>query len=135
MKTEMIIKKHHRNSKIIFWVAQVIGSITVIALLIFTFGSFIEAIRNPDIKIEIKENLGVYVFGLCHVFIAIAIFISWYKSRLAAFLMIAFIILANIFFWDTNGLLVHITLIFSSLLLLFYSYYKKWRMLESGSAC
>ena len=124
----MIIRKHHRNSRIIFWVAQLIGSITVIALLIFTVGSFIEEIRDPDIVIELKEDFGIYVFGLCNVFIATAIIISWYKSKLAAFLMIAFIILANIFFWDTNGLKVHIPLILSSLLLLFYAYYKEWIM-------
>ena len=126
MNTNKDFKQHHRNARIIFWVGQVIGTATILALLIFIIGTLISEILDPAIEVNLKEGYGIYLFGLCEVFIAVSFIISWKKSRIGAFLVIAFVILANILFWDKNVRLLHIPLLLSGLLILFYSYYREW---------
>ncbi len=128
METSEIVKKHHRNSRIVFWVAQVIGSITIIALLLFVGGNLLTELIDPDIDSNLREDFMLYIFLLSLVFVAVSIIISWYKSKIGAFLVIACTILAYIIWGikDLNVLLLLTPLLCSGLLLIFYSYYKDW---------
>ena len=117
------IKKHHRNSKIIFWIALVIGAITVIPLIIFLTGTFISEGIDPDIDFKLLEEFGLLAFFLCEVFIAGSLIISLFKNKIGAFLVILFVILANIAFWDHNVRLLHIPLLISGLMLIFLAHY------------
>ena len=122
---------------IIFWVAQIVGSITILSLIVFIGGNIINDIQINDVgeKVFVKDGYyKVILFFLCEVFIAVAIIISWYKRKTAAFLkntflapLIVFIILAILNFpGGKNVLLLHLLLLFSGLLLLFYAYYNEW---------
>ena len=122
----MNLKKHHRNSKIIFWVAQVIGSVIIISLILFIGGNLIGELI--DHKINFKEDYTVFILFLCEVCIAATIIISWYKRKMGAILVISFTILACLVWGrlDLNIILIHLPLLFSGLLLLLYAYYKEW---------
>lgn len=132
MKNNMNLKVHHRIARIIFWVAQIVGIATILSLLIFIGANIINDIQINDIgEVFVKDGYyTVILFFLCEVFIAVAIVISWYKNKIGAFLVIAFTILAYIIwgYKDFNILLIHLPLLFTGLLLLFYVYYKKWIM-------
>jgi len=92
--------------------------------------NIINDIQINDIgEVFVKDGYyEIILFFLCEVFIAVAIIISWYKNKTGAFLVIAFTILAYIIWGheDSNILLIHLPLLFTGLLLLFYVYYKNW---------
>ena len=121
---------HQKISRIIFWVALIVGSATVLSLLIFIGANIINDIQINDIG-EVFAKDGYYeiiLFFLCEIFISVGFIISWYKSKIGAFLVIAFTILAFVTWgeMDINILLIHLPLLFSGFLLLFYTYYKDW---------
>lgn len=128
MKANMDIKIHRRIARIIFWFAQVIGIATILSLIVFIGGNLIGEIIHK--LIDFREDYSVFIFFLCEVFIAVAIIISWYKRKMGAVLIIAFTILVFLVWGreDINILLLHLPLLFSGLLLLFYAYYKEWIM-------
>ena len=130
MKDNINIKTHQRNARIVYWVALIVGSATVLSLLFFIGANIINDIQINDIG-EVFAKDGYYeiiLFFLCEIFIAVGFIISWYKSKIGAFLVIAFTILAYILWGevDINILLIHLPLLFSGFLLLFYSCYKEW---------
>ena len=122
----MKLSVHHRIARIIFWFAQAVGVVTILSLLIFIRGTLISEIR--DQLIDFREDYTVFLFFLGEVFMAVAIIISWNRKRLGPVLVIVLSILI-IIIWgreDINIVLLHLPLLFSGLLLLFYSYYKEW---------
>ena len=119
-------KKHQRNSKIIFWIALVIGALTIIPLIIFLTGTFISNRIDPDIDVKLLELPEILAFFLCEVFIAGSLIISLFKNKIGAFLVILFVILANIAFREPLVRLLHIPMLISGLLLIFHAYYKDW---------
>ena len=129
MKNNMNLKVHHRIARIIFWIAQIVGIFTITMILIFIGANIINDIQINDIgKVFVKDGYyEIILFFLCEVFIGVAIIISWYKNKIGAFLVIVFTILAYIIwgYEDFNILLIHLPLLFTGLLLLFYVYYKK----------
>ena len=120
------IEKHQRNSKIIFWIALVIGALTIIPFIIFLAGTYISGRFDPDIDFKLLESLEILAFFLCEVFIAGSLIISLFKNKIGAFLVILFVILANIAFRENLVRLLHIPLLISGLLLIFHAYYKDW---------
>ena len=122
----MKLAAHHRIAMIIFWFAQALGILTVLALLIFIGGTLIDELVNQ--LISFREDYGVFLFFFCEVLLAVAIRISWKRKRMGPLLMLALTILIGIIWGreDMNIILLHLPLLLSGLLLLFYSYYKEW---------
>ena len=127
MTENMKLKKHHRNSKIVFWVAQVIGVATILALIIFIGGTLISELIDPSIDTNLKEDYSVFLFFLVEVLIAVSFIISWSKRKTGAILILTFTILILIVWgWkDINIVLLHLPLLVSGLLLLFNEYYQE----------
>ena len=121
-------KKHHRNSKIVFWVAQVIGVATILALVIFIGGTLISELNDPSIDTNLKEDYSVFLFFLVEVLIAVSFIISWSKRKIGAILILILTILILIIWgWkDINIVFLHLPLLVSGLLLLFNAYYQEW---------
>ncbi len=122
----MKLAAHHRIAMIIFWFAQALGILTVLALLIFIGGTLIDELVNQ--LISFREDYEVFLFFFCEVLVAVAIRISWKRKRMGPLLMLALTILIGIIWGreDMNIILLHLPLLLSGLLLLFYSYYKEW---------
>ena len=128
----MNLKKHHRNSKIAFWLAQVIGIATILVLLLFIGGNLISELIDPSIDTNLKEDYGVFLFFLVEVLIAISFIISWTRRKIGAILIAAFTILIFIVWGrkDMNIVYLHLPLLVSGLLLLFNAYYQEPRLKE-----
>ncbi len=122
----MNLAVHHRIAVIIFWFAQALGVVTVSALIIFIGGTIIDELINQ--LISFREDYSVFLFFFCEVLIARAIISSWKRKRMGPLLMLALTIFIGIVWGreDMNIILLHLPLLFSGLLLLFYSYYKEW---------
>jgi hypothetical protein len=122
----MKLAAHHRIAMIIFWFAQVLGVLTVLALLIFIGGTLIDELVNQ--LISFREDYTVFLFFFCEALVAVAIIISWKSKRNGPLLMLALIILIGVIWGreDMNIILLHLPLLVSGFLLLFYSYYKEW---------
>ena len=125
-------KKHHRNSKIAFWLAQAIGIVTILVLLIFIGGNLISEIIDPSIDTNLKEDYGVFLFFLVEVLIAISFIISWTRRKIGAILITVLTILIFIAWGreDRNIVYLHLPLLVSGLLLLFNAYYQEPRLQE-----
>ena len=122
----MRLAVHQRVAVTIFWFAQAVGVVTVLALIVFIGGTLIDELINQ--VIDIREDYGVFLFFFSEVLLAVAIRISWKRKRVGPLLMLALTILIGIIWGreDMNIILLHLPLLFSGLLLLFYSYYKEW---------
>lgn len=122
----MELQGHYRLARIIFWFAQAIGVSTTILLLLFMGGNLVGELIEK--VINFREDYMVFLFFLCEVFIAVSFVISWYRLRMGAALVIVFTILIGIL-WGRetiNIVYLHLPLLFSGLILLFYSYYREW---------
>jgi hypothetical protein len=122
----MKLSAHNRLARIIFWFALAVGVLTSLTLLIFIGGNLVSELF--DQLITFKEDYSVFLFFLCEVFIAISIIISLNRKRIGPLLMLALTILIGILWGreDMNIILLHLPLLVSGLLLLFYTYYKEW---------
>lgn len=122
----MNLAVHQRVAVTIFWFAQAVGIVTVLALIIFIGGTLIDELINQ--VIDIREDYDVFLFLFCEILLAVAIRISWKRKRVGPVLMLALTILIGIIWGrkDMNIILLHLPLLLSGLLLLFYSYYKEW---------
>jgi len=126
VNAKMKIAVHQRVAVTIFWFAQAVGVITVLALIIFIGGTIIEELAHQ--LISFREDYEVFLFFFSEVLLAVAIRISWKRKRVGPLLMLALTILIGIIWGreDMNIIILHIPLLLSGLLLLFYSYYKEW---------
>ena len=122
----MNLHGHHNLARYIFWFAQAIAVLSCVILLMFIGGTLISELINQ--VIDIREDYGVFMFFFCEVLLAVAIIISWKRKRIGPVLMVALTILIGIIWGreDINIVLLHLPLLLSGLLLLFYSYYKEW---------
>ena len=122
----MKLATHQRIGTFIFWFAQITGGVTTLALIIFIGASLISELIGK--LITIKEDYTVFLFFICEVLVAVAFKISWRKKRLGAILVILLSLLLGIW-WGRESIsfvYLHLPILFSGLLLLFYSYYKEW---------
>lgn len=122
----MELTVHYRLARIVFWFAQAIGVSAIILLLLFIGGSLIGELIEK--VIDIRTDYLVFLFFLCELCIAVSFAVSWYRLRLGAVLVISFTILVSILWGreDINIILLHLPLVLSGLILLFYSYYREW---------
>ena len=122
----MNLDAHHRFGRYLFWFAQIVGGITVVALIMFIGGNIITELIAKEI--DLREDYSVFVFLLLEIFTGISFIISWRRKRLGPILILLFAILVlSLWGWeDMNIIWMHLPVIFSGLLLLFYSYYKEW---------
>ena len=126
VNAKMRLAVHQRVAVTIFWFAQALGIVTVLAIIIFIGGTIIEELAHQ--LISFREDYEVFIFFFSEVLLAVAIRISWKRKRIGPLLMVALTILIGIIWGreDMNIILLHLPLLLSGLLLLFYSYYKEW---------
>lgn len=117
---------HHRLAWIIFWFAQAVAIISVLALNLFIGGSLIDEMLNKII--DYRADYMVFFLFFFEVLMAVFVIISWYRKRPGAVLIIVLTVLISIWWGreDISLAMIHLPLLFSGLLLLFYSYYKEW---------
>ena len=122
----MNLTSHHRIGRFIFWFAQIVGVITVVGLIIFIGGTIISELI--DKVLDVREDYSVFIFFICEVLIGISFIISWKRKRLGPILVLILTALICILWGreDMNIIWLHLPLLVSGLLLLFYSYYKEW---------
>ncbi len=122
----MKLSAHNRLARIIFWFALAVGVLTSLTLLLFIGGNLVSELFNQ--LINFKEDYSVFLFFFFEALIAIAIIISLSRKRIGSVLIIALTILIWIVWGreDMNIILLHLPLLVSGLLLLFYTYYKEW---------
>ncbi len=122
----MKLSAHNRLARIIFWFALAVGVLTSLTLLLFIGGNLVSELFNQ--LINFKEDYSVFLFFFCEALIAIAIIISLSRKRIGSVLIIGLTILIWIVWGreDMNIILLHLPLLVSGLLLLFYTYYKEW---------
>ena len=122
----MKLAAHHRIGTFIFWFAQILGGVTALALIIF-FGATVVS-ELIEKLISVSEDYTVFLLLLGEILLAVSVKISWKRKRLGAVLVIVLSLLLG-FWWameDLTFAYIHIPVLFSGLLLLFYSYYKEW---------
>ena len=126
VNAKMRLAVHQRVAVTIFWFAQAVGVVTVLALIVFIGGTIIDELAHQ--LISFREDYEVFLFFFCEVLLAVVISISWKRKRIGPLLMVALTILIGIIWGreDMNIILLHLPLLLSGLLLLFYSYYKEW---------
>ena len=117
---------HYRVARIIFWFAQLVGLVTIVTLIFFVGGNLLSELIAQDITI--REDYSIFLFFLCDLLLAGTIILSWYRKRLGPVLIIALTVLIGIIWGreDINIILLHLPILFSGILLLFYIYYKEW---------
>lgn len=122
----MNLSTHQQIARILFWVAQAIGVITALALIIFIGGNLITELK--DGLITIKEDYQVFILLLCEILLIASFVLSWYRKRLGPIFILVVVVLILFLegFDDMNVLYLHLPILFSGILLLFYSYYKEW---------
>jgi len=123
----MNVTQQQRMARIIFWVAQIIGTAMVLLLVLFIGGSLISEVIDPNVDTNIRENYGVFLLLLVEICAAVAIIISWKRTKPGAYLLVTLTILIFIFWGkeDINFIILHIPLLVSGILLMFYAYYKE----------
>lgn len=124
----MLLQSHHKITKIIFFISQVLACITISFLLLFVGANLTEEIRDPVLTFQLAEDYKVVVLFFFLVLIAAAIIVSWFQINTGAYLMIAFTILACVFWGikDFSMLTIFSPIILSALMLLFNVKYKDW---------
>jgi hypothetical protein len=98
----------------------------VLFLIVFLGGKLTGEMLSKSIDIKVDYMVFLYVF--CELLVAVAFIISWNRKRMGAFL-VTLLSLLTPFLWGLDDLTIvylHLPLLLSGLLLLFYSYYKEW---------
>ena len=122
----MNLSTHERIARILFWVVQAIGVFTALALTVFIGGNLISELIEG--LITIKEEYVLFIILFCEILVIVSFVISWNRKRMGPIIVLVVTILI-VFLWgweDMNFVLLHLPILFSGLLLLFYSYYKEW---------
>jgi hypothetical protein len=122
----MKLSTHHRIGTFIFWFAQILGGVTTLGLIIFIGGTVVSELIEK--LITVKEDYTVFLLLLGEILVAVAFKISWRRKRPGAILVILLSSLLCIWWGmeDSKFVYIHLPILFSGLLLLFYSYYKEW---------
>jgi hypothetical protein len=117
---------HYRLGRFIFWFAQIIGLTTVVALVLFIGGSIITELIGKEL--DVRQDYMVFVIFLLEGLTGISYVISWKRKRRGPVLILFFTVLICILWGreSPNAVLLHLPVLFSGLLLLFYSFYKEW---------
>ena len=124
----MNLDGHYRLGRFIFWFSQIVGVTTVVALILFIGGSIVSELIAK--VLDVREDYLVFVILLLEVLTGISYVISWRKKRRGPVLILFFSILTCIL-WGMESLNVvwlHAPILFTGLLLLFYSFYKEWML-------
>lgn len=109
-----------------FWFSQIVGITTVVALILFIGGSMVSELISKELIV--REDYMVLVVLLLEVLTGISFVISWRRKRRGPVLILFFSVLICIL-WGRESLNViwlHAPVLFTGLLLLFYSFYKEW---------
>lgn len=126
----MNLDSHYRAGRYLFWIAQLLGGITVAALILFIGGTIISELIEK--VLDLREDYSVFIIFLLEVLTGISFTISWKRKRLGPFLILLFSTLICIIWGreSLNFVWLHLPVLISGLLLLFYSYYKEWILIR-----
>ena len=122
----MNLDGHYRLGRFMFWFSQIVGVTTVVALILFIGGSMISELISKELNV--REDYLILVILLLEVLTGISFIISWRRKRIGPVLILFFSVLICIL-WGRESLNVvwlHAPVLFTGLLLLFYSFYKEW---------
>lgn len=122
----MNLDGHYRLGRFMFWFSQIVGITTVVALILFIGGSMVSELISKELIV--REDYMVLVVLLLEVLTGISFVISWRRKRRGPVLILFFSVLICIL-WGRESLNViwlHAPVLFTGLLLLFYSFYKEW---------
>ncbi len=122
----MNLDGHYRLGRFLFWFAQILGITTVALLILFIGGNIVGELIEK--VINVREDYIILVIFLLEVLVVNSFVISWKRKRLGPILILFFTALICVL-WakeSINIIWFHSPLLFSGLLLLFYSYYKEW---------
>ncbi len=122
----MNLDGHYRLGRFLFWFAQILGITTVALLILFIGGNIVSELIEK--VINVREDYIILVIFLLEVLVVNSFVISWKRKRLGPILILFFTALICVL-WakeSINIIWFHSPLLFSGLLLLFYSYYKEW---------
>ena len=122
----MNLDGHYRLGRFLFWFAQILGITTVALLILFIGGNLVGELIEK--AIIIREDYKIFVIFLLEVLVLYSFVISWRRKRLGP-ILILFLSSLICVLWareSINIIWFHSPLLFSGLLLLFYSYYKEW---------
>lgn len=109
-----------------FWFSQIVGVTTIVALILFIGGSIVSELIAQ--VLDVREDYLVFVILLLEVLTGISFIISWRRKRRGPVLILFFTILICILWGreSPNVVWLHAPVLFTGLLLLFYSFYKEW---------
>lgn len=122
----MNLDGHYRFGRILFWFAQILGVTTVVGLIVFIGGNILSEIIAKEINV--REDYQILVVILLEIMTLISYVISWKRKRRGPIMILIFSV-AICILWGRESLNVvwfHTPILFSGLLLLFYSFYKEW---------
>ncbi len=125
MNTIQRLRNQSLLTKILFWKAQIIGTVTSVLLLLFVggnvFGELIEGL------ITFKEDYGLFILFFFLLGISIGLIIAWFRIRTGALITIASTIAAGITWGlgDITLLLILLLPLVSGILLLLTAYQKE----------
>ena len=122
----MNLDGHYRLGRLIFWFAQIVGIVNIVALILFLGGNIVSELINREITI--REDYSIVIILLLEILVGISYIISWKRKRLGPILILVFTALICVLWGKDSPEIIwfHLPLLFSGLLLLFYSYYKEW---------
>lgn len=122
----MNLDEHYRLGRFLFWFAQILGITTVVFLILFIGGSIVSELIEK--VLDVRKDYMVFAIFLLELLVVNSFVISWKRKRLGPILILFFTTLICVI-WakeSINIIWFHSPLLFSGLLLLFYSYYKEW---------
>lgn len=122
----MNLDGHYRLGRFMFWFSQIVGVTTIVALILFIGGSIVSELIAQ--VLDVREDYLVFVILLLEVLTGISFIISWRRKRRGPVLILFFTILICILWGreSPNVVWLHAPVLFTGLLLLFYSFYKEW---------
>lgn len=124
MNTIQRLKNKSLFAKILFWTGEILGTVSILPLLLFVAGNVFDELIKGYITVKEEPLLLIFVFFLAC--ILTGLIIAWFKCRTGALITIAASIAAGLA-WGTGDitLLLIILIPLVSGILLLLSAYKK----------
>ncbi len=125
MNTIQRLRNKSLLAKILFWTGQIIGTVTIIPLLLFVGGNLIDELFNGLITVKEEPLLFILLTSLLGA--AIGLIIAWFRAKTGALITIVSSIAASLS-WGYNDITLTLILLLplvSGILLLLSAYQKE----------
>ena len=124
MNTIQRLRSQSVHAKILFWSGQIIGTVSIIPLLLFVGGNIFGELNEG--LITFKEEYGLFILFFFLLGIAVGLIISWFRAKPGALITIASTIAAGLTwgFDDVTLTLILLLPLISGVVLLISAYQK-----------